>query len=125
MFKSLNSPSEVSPGVCARADLHKRVGNGLLPVLLFLVITCFGASCQLDANESSKRSFAKGVDFFEQEKYDPASLEFRKAIQAQPKNWESHYWLAKSALKLKHWQDAYKQLNVVIQLQPSFPAARL
>ena len=39
--------------------------------------------------------------------------------------WNGRYYLALSALRLRHSEDAYNELNAVVELRPSFSAARL
>ncbi len=90
-----------------------------------MLATLFGASCRRGGERAFKRDFETGLEYFGQEKYEAASIEFRKAMQIEPKAWAPRYYLALSALKLRRWQDAYKELNAVIELQPSLSAARL
>lgn len=91
----------------------------LLPLLL--LATFSGFSCR----RSATHYFTSGIEYFGQEKFAEASIQFRRAIQKQPRDWASRYYLALSALRLRHWEDAYRELEAVITLQPSFSAARL
>src|SRR5690348_133126 len=92
--------------------------------IVLLAALC-GYACQRGAKEASKRYFGSGLDYFGQEKYGAASIQFRNAIQGDVRAWAPRYWLAVAELKLRHWPEAYKELNRVIELEPSLGAARL
>lgn len=124
LVKTAGEGSPRSATVSARKARRGRLCRVLVPILILLA-TCFGTSCRQSGPVASKRYFSRGLDYFGQGKYDPASIEFRKAIQAQPKAWAPHYWLALTSLKLRRLPAAYRELNTTIELQPSLLAARL
>ncbi len=110
-------------GPCGWLCLQKRNSHYsfILPLVLLVML---GRSCRRGGKEASEL-FGTGLDFFGRQQYEAASIQFRKAMQIDPKAWAPRYYLALSALNLCRWQDAYRELNAVIELQPGFYAARL
>ncbi len=51
------------------------------------------------------------MKYMEQQKYDSAIIQFRKAIQIDPKYAEAHYQLAEADLKLQHNQEAFREMS--------------
>ena len=104
-----------------------RKGRNLYPltVLLVLAAAVLGPSCRQGDKEASKLYFGSGLNYFGQQKFDVAAIQFRNAIRKEPRAWAAHYYMALSATKLGRWQDAYQELKAVVELQPSFAAARL
>jgi tetratricopeptide (TPR) repeat protein len=60
-----------------------------------------------------------------QGKYDAAVAEIVKAIQLEPKNAESHAWLANVRERQHRSADAIEQYRIALALQPNFRIARL
>ncbi len=93
--------------------------------VVILMLILFVPACHRGSKQAFHRYFVSGLDYFGQEKYEAASIEFQKALQIEPRAWAPRYWLALSDLRLRRWQDAYKQFSAVIELEPSLGAARL
>ena len=65
------------------------------------------------------------MKYMEQQKYDSAIIQFRKAIQIDPKFAEAHYQLAEADLKLSHNQDAFREMSSTVELDPNNFKARV
>ena len=59
----------------------------------FFAIACLLVSCSRDPNVVKQKYLAKGKDYFAQEKYSEAAIEFGKAIQVDPNFGQAHYEL--------------------------------
>ncbi|MBX5496371.1 MAG: tetratricopeptide repeat protein, partial [Bryobacteraceae bacterium] len=64
------------------------------------------------------RYIARGDQFFQEQKYEDASLNYRKAIQQDPQSGKAHYKLAISELQRKKWPEAYAALSRAVELNP-------
>lgn len=116
--------------VQGRSHSRYRFLRGKLRQRHFLLVSLsllalFASACGRSGKQKFSRSFATGLDYFGQEKYEAAAIEFRNAVLLEPRTWAPRYWLALSDLKLRRWQEAFQQLNVVVELYPSFASARL
>ncbi len=64
------------------------------------------------------------MKYMDQEKYDSAVIQFKKAIQIDPKFAEAHYQLARADLKLQHNQEAFREMSQTVELDPNNYKAR-
>lgn len=86
--------------------------RGRISLVLALVLACTACT-------SSERYLERGKKLFEAGKYADASLEFRRAIQKDPKLGEAYYQLASSELRLNKTREAYQDLRRAVELRPS------
>jgi Flp pilus assembly protein TadD len=91
-------------------------GPGLLAFLLALTVLSVG--CTRDPNVLKQKYLASGNAYFEKEKYSEAVIQYRNAIQIDPKFLEAHSRLSQCYLKLGSWNEAYRELNITLDLQP-------
>lgn len=76
--------------------------------------------------ETAKRKYVEsGMKYMEQKKYDSAVIQFKKALQVDPKYAEAHYQLGTAQLDLQHYPEAYKELSQAVELDPNHVKARL
>ena len=79
------------------------------------------ASCSRSADQylaSGDKSFAAG-------KYSEAVIEYRNAIQVDPRRARAHYQLGRTYLELKSPEAAYKELQETVTLDPTNREAQL
>src|SRR5580704_18657716 len=95
----------------------------LVSMVMALLIGIAGCSKNPDA--AKKKYLESGMKYMEQQKYDSAIIQFRKAIQIDPKYAEAHYELAEADLKLTHNQDAFREMSQVVELDPNHYKARV
>ena len=58
-------------------------------------------------------------------KYPEAVIEYKNAIQIDPKLAQAHYDLAECYLKQANWRDAYEELGRTIGLEPNNRKAQI
>src|SRR5207249_3589751 len=90
-----------------------------LIVLAVLVL----ASCARGPKDV--RYLESGKQFAEKKDYARAAIQFRNAIEANPRNAEAHYQLALTDLARGNSKAAYRSLSNTIELNPKHMDARL
>ena len=83
------------------------------------------AGCSRDPNVRKRKYLESGDRYFAKNEYRAAAIQFRNALQADPKFAEAHYQLARTYLKLQDWNNAYSELATTVELQPDNNEARL
>ena len=92
---------------------------------LVIVAVLLSGACHSNGKAAAQRYTESGMRYFDKNKFEEAALQFRNALKRDPQSWEARYHLALAELKLRHWRDAYEDLQTVTQIQPSFAPARL
>jgi tetratricopeptide (TPR) repeat protein len=85
-----------------------------LAVVAFTLLT----GCNRNPAIASQRHIRAGQKYFDEHKYDDASLEFRRALQANPKSTDAEYRLGLSYMQLRRWREAYGAFTQTIGLDP-------
>src|SRR5437016_1183621 len=80
-------------------------------IVLSLLALC---SCA----QSPEALVKKGNDFLKAEKYEEASINFRKAIQKDVNFGEAYHGLAKAEFHQNHVPDGYRLLSRAVELMP-------
>src|SRR5580693_2420997 len=96
-----------------------KCGIFLAAVLLFLT------SCSGDTNQQKLKFLKSGEDYFKQNRFQEAVIQFRNALQIDPRFAEAHYQLARSYLSLRNSNAAYRELTETVTLDPKNSAAQL
>lgn len=91
---------------------------------LFLAILLLG-SCATDPSKQKLKYLSKGEQYFSQSKYQEAVVEFRNAVQIDPRSTDAHYQLARAYMRLKNPQAAYRELVETVTLAPQNSDAQL
>lgn len=79
--------------------------------ILFILVFAYSL-IGFKANAQEERRFVRrGVEKMEQEKYDEAETQFRKALEEKPTSFEAGYNLASSLFKQEKFEEAFKQLK--------------
>lgn len=99
--------------------LHSGTIAGLC---LSFTLATIGCSSQ---NTRAQHYFDSGKRYFDQQKYAEAAIEFQKSLKGNSQSWEPRFYLAVSEIKQGRMQDGYRDLDAVIEQQPSFVPARL
>jgi cellulose synthase operon protein C len=92
--------------------------------LLFCLILSIGG-CSRDPNVRKQKYLESGERFFAKADYKSADIQFRNALQIDPKFVEAHYQLARTYAKAQDWNDTYRELATTVDLQPQNYQARL
>src|SRR5271170_219272 len=96
-----------------------KCGIFLAAVLLFLT------SCSADTSQRKLKFLRSGEDYFKQSKFQEAVIQFRNALQIDPRFAEAHYQLARSYLSLRNSNAAFRELTETVTLDPKNSAAQL
>ena len=98
---------------------RKWVLVGILLGVIFWVGGC-------TSMEGKRDNFlAQGKELYEKGDYIRASLQFRNALQIDPKFAEGYLWLGKTDLKLKKFQGAFGSLSKAVELNPDLIEAQV
>ena len=87
---------------------------GLLSLCLLLAV-----GCKTDPEVAKRRYLESGQRYFDKGQYPEAAIQYRKALQMDPRYADAYYHLGKTDLKLRQWQDAYKAFNQMVLIDPS------
>src|SRR5262249_30435244 len=91
-----------------------------LALVMALLTGCSGSP------ERQKAEFLfSGEKFASQQKYQQAIIQFRNAIDIDPRSAAAHYQLGVAYLGSKGYQDAYRELSTAVELDPKNLDARL
>jgi cellulose synthase operon protein C len=87
-----------------------------LVVLILSVASC---------SRNPDKYVASGDKYFKAGKFNEAAIQYRNAIQINPKLAQAHYQLARAYLELKSFQPAYEELRETVALDPRNSEAQL
>ena len=88
----------------------------LAAVLAFSALS--GVGCSKDREAAKREYLSSGDAYFEQKKYAEAVVEYRNAIQQDPKFGQARYKLAESYISLNKPADAYREYIRAADLMP-------
>ncbi|MFH0930600.1 MAG: tetratricopeptide repeat protein [Candidatus Zixiibacteriota bacterium] len=66
---------------------------------------------------ASRNHLANGKKFYHRGKYAKALQEFKKAVLADPRNWEARYYLGLCYQKLEHYTDALSEFELCLEVE--------
>ena len=92
---------------------------------LILAGAAWLAGCSSDPNTRKLKLLADGDKFYKSAKYQEAVIEYRNALEIDPRFAAAHYQLAKTYLALKKSAPAFHELNEAVTLDPSNAQAHL
>lgn len=95
------------------------IASSLLATLVLL------AGCAATPQQKYARFLQRGKKLVESSMYSRAIVEFRGAMQLQPKEAEAYYWLAQAFLGENKVGDAVVALRKATDLKPGYAAAQL
>ena len=92
-------------------------------VMAVLLVVLVGCTRNPDA---AKRKYVEsGMKYMDEKKYDSAVIQFKKALQIDPRYAEAHYELGQAELAQQHWAAAFKEFSVAIDQDPNHVKAHL
>ncbi len=86
----------------------------LLPCALLLLL----AACTREPNVRKQKYLDSGNQYFAQNKFGEAVIQYRNAIKIDAKFADAHYKLSQAYLQLRDARDAYDELNRTVALAP-------
>ena len=91
-----------------------------------LVFCAFASTaCQTNPRAAARAYLAHGDRYLAQEHYRRAAIEFRNALQQEPRDTTARYRLAQTENRLGEWHQCYRDLKRVVSERPGFVPARL
>ncbi|MGC2110011.1 MAG: tetratricopeptide repeat protein, partial [Candidatus Korobacteraceae bacterium] len=99
--------------------------NRYLVSIVTAVLAIAFAGCSRNPDVAKRKYLESGMKYMDQEKYDSAIIQFKKALQIDPKYAEGHYQLANAYLKEGRNSDAFKEMTEVVELDPTHLKARI
>src|SRR5215467_445027 len=99
--------------------------NRYVVSVVLAVLTVALAGCSRNPEVAKKKYLESGMKYMDQDKADSAIIQFKKAIQIDPKFAEAHYQLALADLKISHNQDAFREMSQMVELDPNHFKARI
>jgi tetratricopeptide (TPR) repeat protein len=93
------------------------------PVLLCCLVTSLWTGCSRDPNVKKQKYLESGLSYFQQQKYREAEIQFKNAVQVDPRFAQAHYQLGETYLRLQDGYRASEELSRAVELDPNiFPA---
>ena len=86
--------------------------------LSLIMLAVFASACSQDPGKAKLKYFQSGQAYFEKGNFPAAAIQFRRAIQADPRYAAAHYQLARAYRESGDVQDAYKELAETVDLEP-------
>ena len=99
-------------------SLRKNLGCLILSIVVL-------AACSRDPAKQKAAFLASGEKYATSGKYQAAIIQFRNAIEIDPRFGQAHHQLANVYLKLKSPQPAYRELLATVELDPKNADAQL
>src|SRR5947208_16519062 len=97
----------------------------LAGLCLVVLAAIFVLACTRDPNKLRAKHLDQGEKYFKAGKVQEAVLEFRNAVQADPKSADAHYLLGRGYVALRNIDAAYRELNEAVSLKPDKHEAQL
>ena len=101
--------------------------RSMTPSTCLLILFCLflGFGCAADNEKKKERFLASGEDYFEQEKYPEAMIQFKNVVQLDPRSAVGYYRLGLTHLKLGKIGDAFQAFRKSVEIDPQFPNAQV
>jgi tetratricopeptide (TPR) repeat protein len=90
-----------------------------------IVVSALLAMALIGCNRSPASYVAKGNQYFAQGKYDDALLQYRNAIQKDPRSADAYYRIGLLELRQMHFSAGYDSLKHAVELNPEFRLASI
>src|ERR1700676_1881280 len=103
-------------------DMKLSVAKKLVfPVLATVLLV----ACHADPNKQKLKYLNSGKEYFKKSKFQEAAIQFRNAVQADPRFAEAHYQLGRAYLTLRNPEAAYHEFLETVTLDPRNSDAQL
>jgi len=96
--------------------------NKVIPLIAAAVLL---VSCSSDPNKQKLKYLKSGESYFKSGKYQEAVIQFRNALEIDPRFAPAHHQLGRTYLALKNPDSAYRELNESVTLDPNNSEAQL
>ena len=96
-----------------------------LSIIVWGLVALSIIGCSRDPKARSARFVASGQRYMTKSQYEAASIQFRRAVQADSSSAEAHYQLASALGKMGRWPEALRELQATTQIDDKHIAAHL
>ena len=83
--------------------------NRYIVFVVIAVLSIVFVGCTRNPETAKRKYVESGMKYMEQKKYDSAVIQFKKALQVDPRYAEAHYQLGMAQLDLQHYQDGLQR----------------
>ncbi len=101
--------------------MRKRYIVSIVMVVLLTVLV----GCTRNPDAAKRKYVESGMKYMDEKKYDSAIIQFKKALQIDPRWAEAHYELGQAELAQQHWAAAFKEFSVAVDQDPNHVKAHL
>jgi tetratricopeptide (TPR) repeat protein len=98
-------------------------GKQALGLALVLVVFCLGSCTSMEGKRDN--FIRQGKELYEKGDYVRARLQFKNAVQIDPKWAEGYLWVGKTELKLGNYRNAFGALSQAVELDPKLIEAQI
>jgi tetratricopeptide (TPR) repeat protein len=84
-----------------------------------VALLLLAVGCKTDPETAKRRYLESGQRYFEKKQFNEASIQFRKALQIDPRYAEAYERLGETEMQSRHWQEAYKAFSQLALLDPN------
>ncbi len=99
--------------------------NRYIVFVVMAVLAIVLVGCTRNPETAKRKYLESGLKYMDQKKYDAAVIQFKKALQIDPRYAEAHFQLANAQMDLQHYPEGYKELTQTVDLDPNHFKARL
>ena len=96
---------------------------------LVAVLLVGATGCKSNPEKAKKKYLESGLSYMDKKQYDAAVIQFKKALQADPKYAEAHFQLGLAYLHQgndrQHFVSGYQEVRTATELDPNNLKARL
>src|SRR5208282_1544034 len=95
--------------------MRKRYIVSLVIVAMLVVL----AGCTRNPDAAKRKYVESGMKYMTDKKYGSAVIQFKKALQIDPRYSEAHYELGQAELAQQHWAAAFREFSQAIEHDPN------
>src|SRR5271165_1744181 len=81
--------------------------------------------CKSNPEKAKKKYLESGLSYVDKKQYDAAAIQFRKALQVDPRYADAHYQLGRTYLRQQKVKEGYVELRQAVDLDPKNAKAEL
>jgi len=93
--------------------------------IVMAVLLAFLVGCTRNPDAAKRKYVESGMKYMGEKKYDSAVIQFKKALQIDPRWAEAHYELGEAELAQQHWAAAFREFSQALDQDPNNVKAHL
>src|SRR5271169_1988767 len=96
----------------------------IVTIVIAVLLVVF-VGCTRNPDAAKRKYVESGKKYMDEKKYDSAVIQFKKALQIDPRFSEGHYELGNAELAQQHWAAALREYSAAIDQDPNNVKAHL